>query len=223
MRPRPQVGLVWREAIGSRRPPTSGCRRFPPAVYAQILPYARETPQPSFWEVRVQRSRARQFFRHLAPYCQSYRLIWIFALYRAILGPRGVRAHGRGRTYRARLPFGLRDWGAETSHHPRHVVEAALAHTISDSVEPADRRGALLAKRLAALMDDWAGFPGASQSGSWGSQASATGTLNRRHDNQGYHQGCSGEPLAHCRPLPIGPNLKTSTSRLVRALWTSNW
>jgi integrase len=51
----------------------------------------------------------------------------------------------------------FRDWAAETTSYAREVAEAALAHTLSDKVEAAYRRGDLLAKR-ARLMDDWAAY-----------------------------------------------------------------
>lgn len=51
----------------------------------------------------------------------------------------------------------FRDWAAEQTAYPREVAEAALAHTLSDRVEAAYRRGDLLAKR-AQLMSDWARY-----------------------------------------------------------------
>jgi integrase len=51
----------------------------------------------------------------------------------------------------------FRDWAAETTNFPNHVVEQALAHVIGDKVEAAYRRGDLFAKRK-ALMDAWAAF-----------------------------------------------------------------
>jgi len=59
------------------------------------------------------------------------------------------------------VPHGLRstfrDWAAEETSYPNHVVEQALAHAISDRVEAAYRRGDLFKKRR-ALMEDWAKF-----------------------------------------------------------------
>jgi integrase len=49
----------------------------------------------------------------------------------------------------------FRDWAAERTNHPREVAEMALAHTISDAVEAAYRRGDLFEKRR-RLMEDWA-------------------------------------------------------------------
>ena len=57
----------------------------------------------------------------------------------------------------------FRDWAAESTAYPNHVVEQALAHTISNAVEAAYRRGDLFEKRR-HLMNDWAAFcerPGA--------------------------------------------------------------
>jgi integrase len=51
----------------------------------------------------------------------------------------------------------FRDWAAEATHHPNHVVEQALAHTIATAVEAAYRRGDLFEKRR-ALMADWAAY-----------------------------------------------------------------
>jgi integrase len=50
----------------------------------------------------------------------------------------------------------FRDWAAEATAYPNHVVEQALART-GNAVEAAYRRGDLFAKR-AALMDDWAAY-----------------------------------------------------------------
>ncbi|MFP3185915.1 MAG: site-specific integrase, partial [Paraburkholderia sp.] len=51
----------------------------------------------------------------------------------------------------------FRDWAGETTHYPREVCEAALAHGIKDKAEAAYARGDLFVKR-AALMQDWANF-----------------------------------------------------------------
>jgi integrase len=51
----------------------------------------------------------------------------------------------------------FRDWAAETTDTPNHVVEQALAHMISDRVEAAYRRGDLFLKRQ-RLMHDWGAF-----------------------------------------------------------------
>lgn len=48
----------------------------------------------------------------------------------------------------------FRDWAAETTHYPNHVVEMALAHSIGNAVEAAYRRGDLFEKRR-ELMADW--------------------------------------------------------------------
>jgi integrase len=63
------------------------------------------------------------------------------------MGHDGVTVHGFRSTFR--------DWAAERTDHQNHVVELALAHTISDKVEAAYRRGDLLDKRR-QLMADWA-------------------------------------------------------------------
>lgn len=53
----------------------------------------------------------------------------------------------------------FRDWAAETTAYPNHVVEMALAHAIPDAVEAAYRRGDLMDKRR-RLMEDWAKYCG---------------------------------------------------------------
>ena len=60
-----------------------------------------------------------------------------------------LTAHGFRSTFR--------DWAAEATGHPNHVVEQALAHTIGNAVERAYRRGDLFEKRV-ALMNDWASY-----------------------------------------------------------------
>lgn len=60
-----------------------------------------------------------------------------------------LTAHGFRSTFR--------DWAAEQTHFPREVAEAALAHTLSDKVEAAYRRGDLFQKRR-ELMDAWAAY-----------------------------------------------------------------
>jgi integrase len=65
------------------------------------------------------------------------------------MGKGDLTAHGFRSTFR--------DWAAESTHHPNHVVEQALAHTIGSAVEAAYRRGDLIAKRR-ALMDEWAAY-----------------------------------------------------------------
>ena len=51
----------------------------------------------------------------------------------------------------------FRDWAAETTAYPNHVVEMALAHNVGNKVEAAYRRGDLFEKRR-RLMADWAKF-----------------------------------------------------------------
>lgn len=51
----------------------------------------------------------------------------------------------------------FRDWAAETTAYPNHVVEMALAHTVGNKVEAAYRRGDLLEKRRKLLVD-WARY-----------------------------------------------------------------
>ncbi|MEO3475879.1 integrase arm-type DNA-binding domain-containing protein [Roseomonas sp. CAU 1739] len=60
-----------------------------------------------------------------------------------------VTAHGFRSTFR--------DWAGEATHHPREVIEQALAHGLKDKAEAAYARGNLLTKR-AALMAEWANY-----------------------------------------------------------------
>jgi integrase len=60
-----------------------------------------------------------------------------------------ITVHGMRSTFR--------DWAAEQTSYQNHVVEMALAHSVSDKVEAAYRRGELLEKRR-RLMVDWARF-----------------------------------------------------------------
>jgi integrase len=58
----------------------------------------------------------------------------------------GLTVHGFRSTFR--------DWAAETTSYPNHVLEMALAHSVSDKVEAAYRRGDLFDKRR-RLMAEW--------------------------------------------------------------------
>ena len=51
----------------------------------------------------------------------------------------------------------FRDWVAEETNHPSEVAEKALAHTISNKVEAAYRRGDLIERRR-VLLTDWEVF-----------------------------------------------------------------
>ena len=51
----------------------------------------------------------------------------------------------------------FRDWAAETTTYPSEMAEMALAHTVSDKVEAAYRRGDMVEKRR-AMMQDWANY-----------------------------------------------------------------
>jgi integrase len=65
------------------------------------------------------------------------------------MGYRHVTVHG--------FRSSFRDWAAERTDYPNHVVEMALAHAVGDKVEAAYRRGDLLAKRR-QLAEAWARF-----------------------------------------------------------------
>jgi integrase len=51
----------------------------------------------------------------------------------------------------------FRDWAAERTNYPNHVVEMALAHTVGSAVERAYQRSDLLDKRR-RLMTEWAAY-----------------------------------------------------------------
>jgi integrase len=65
------------------------------------------------------------------------------------MGYGNITVHGFRSTFR--------DWAAERTNYPNHVLEMALAHAIGDKVEAAYRRGDLFDKRR-ALMDAWAEY-----------------------------------------------------------------
>jgi integrase len=76
------------------------------------------------------------------------------------IGPVGMaqclKRHQPGTTVHG-FRSSFRDWAAERTAYPNHVVEQALAHTISSKVEAAYRRGDLFEKRR-RLMADWAAW-----------------------------------------------------------------
>lgn len=69
-------------------------------------------------------------------------------LLRGMLG-QGHTVHGFRSTFK--------DWCAEQTDYPNETSEIALAHTVSDKVEAAYRRGDMFEKRR-AMMDDWARY-----------------------------------------------------------------
>ena len=66
-----------------------------------------------------------------------------------------VAQEGRWTVHGFRSSF--RDWAAEQTNFAGEVVEAALAHTISNRVEAAYRRTNFLQKRM-LLMAAWASY-----------------------------------------------------------------
>jgi integrase len=78
----------------------------------------------------------------------------------------------------AAVPHGFRstfrDWGSERTNFPSEMLEMALAHTVSDKVEAAYRRGDMFDKRR-ALMDAWAAFLAAPAGGNVTDIAAARG------------------------------------------------
>src|SRR5262249_30221135 len=68
---------------------------------------------------------------------------------------RELRPNGSATIHGFRSRF--RDWAAEPTNFPNHVVEMALAHAVADGTEAAYRRGVLFAKRR-KLMEAWANY-----------------------------------------------------------------
>jgi integrase len=68
-----------------------------------------------------------------------------------------LRRMGRGDLTAHGFRSSFRDWAAERTTFPAEVAEMALAHTVSDKVEAAYRRGDLVQKRR-QLAEAWAKF-----------------------------------------------------------------
>ena len=66
-----------------------------------------------------------------------------------------------GQTGEPITPHGFRStfrvWASEQTAYPREIIEAAMAHAVSDKVEAAYQRSDLLEKRR-ALMEEWGSF-----------------------------------------------------------------
>jgi integrase len=75
------------------------------------------------------------------------------------MGRGDITVHGFRSTFR--------DWAAERTAYPNHMVEMALAHVVGDKVEAVYRRGDLFDKRR-RLMADWARFATANPATSGG-------------------------------------------------------
>ena len=67
----------------------------------------------------------------------------------ADMGRAGITVHG--------FRSSFRDWAAECTNYPNHVVEMALGHAIGNAVEASYRRGDLFDKRR-LLMTAWADY-----------------------------------------------------------------
>jgi integrase len=61
----------------------------------------------------------------------------------------GLTVHGCRSTFK--------DWCSETTSYPNEMSEMALAHTVSDKVEAAYRRGDMRDKRR-RMMENWASY-----------------------------------------------------------------
>lgn len=69
--------------------------------------------------------------------------------------------HGVGGSKSDYVPHGFRssfrDWAGELTDYPRDLCEMALAHTITNKVEAAYRRGDMLDKRK-VMMEEWCNY-----------------------------------------------------------------
>jgi len=87
---------------------------------------------------------------HLFPGSNAGAPLSQMAMLQLLRGMRpGLSVHGFRSTFR--------DWCAERTNYTSEVAEMALAHTVSDKVEAAYRRGDLKHKR-ARLMAEWARY-----------------------------------------------------------------
>lgn len=84
------------------------------------------------------------------------------------MGRRDITIHG--------FRSSFRDWAAERTAYPNHVVEMALAHVVGNKVEAAYRRGDLLDKRR-RLMNEWARYCGSSPAGAGANVTPLRGAL----------------------------------------------
>ena len=121
------------------------------------------------WIVPAERMKAKK--EHRVPLCDAALAIIDAAPKGDCLfpGPRGKplsemavrllfkRLGVSGKITRHGFRSAFNDWAAETTDYSNELIKMALAHTISDKVEAAYRRGDMLAKRH-ALMADWERF-----------------------------------------------------------------
>ena len=99
----------------------------------------------AFWTVWMMARQQRATYRpELALSLGGERMTRLLKRHRIAAVPHGFRSS-------------FRDWAAEKTDHPREVVEAALAHVVSNKVEAAYRRTDLFDRRR-RLMDDWAAY-----------------------------------------------------------------
>jgi integrase len=122
------------------------------------------------WTVPAERMKAKKEHRvplsdkalhvieGMAPHDQRHAAAFVFPGTKGMLSDMSLtavlRRMGTGvTTHGFRSSF--RDWAGEATHHPREVIEQALAHRLKDAAEAAYARGDLLNKRR-VLMEDWA-------------------------------------------------------------------
>ena len=105
----------------------------PPAValLKELMPFRREGEQVVFPSIRDRKPLSD---------------MTLTAVLRR-MGRNDMTVHGFRSTFR--------DWAAEATDYPAEMAEMALAHTVSNKVEAAYRRGDMFDKRL-KMMNDWA-------------------------------------------------------------------
>ena len=103
----------------------------------------------------LERARAASHSEYVFPGMKPERPMSNMAFLKLLqrMGHGDITAHGFRSTFR--------DWAAEQTNFPREVAEMALAHSVSDKVEAAYRRGDLFEKRR-KLMEAWAMYCGMS-------------------------------------------------------------
>ena len=124
------------------------------------------------WTVPATRTKAKR--EHRVPLCR--RAVRILEAARAldhggselVFPSQGGKPIGETRLSRllknheiAAVPHGFRssfrDWAAETTNHPREVIEAALGHVVTNRTEAAYARSDLFERRR-RLMNEWAAY-----------------------------------------------------------------
>ena len=125
----------------------------------------------------------------------------------------------------------FRDWAAERTNYPNHVVEMALAHAVGDKVEAAYRRGDLFAQARGA--DGGVGDPIADRRDApavpmwWcrceggGNDEASSGSRARRSTMT--HPTSSSSTATNWRKAAVSTGCCCLVSQLGRTMVTSSW